>query len=99
MIKIIINGIMSLVIGLVNLLLSPIDLAINNALPSLANAFDLVSNFFDTIGNIVPFVISYTGLTPLVLNIIIDIFVFILSVPLLVDVVKLAIRWYDKLKI
>lgn len=99
MIKIIVNGLMSLVIGLVNLLLTPIDVAINSALPSLANAFDIISNFFDQIGNVVPFVISYTGFTPIVLNIIIDLFVFILTVPMLVDVVKLAIRWYDKLKL
>lgn len=99
MIKALINGIMSLVISLVNLILAPIDAVINSALPSLSEAFDYISGFFDTLGNVVPFVISYTGINAVVLNIIIDLFVFILSVPLIVHTIKLAIKWYNKLKV
>ena len=98
MINAIIEGIFNLVISLVNLLLTPIDLLINNYLPSLSYAFQYINDFFDFIGNIVPFVLSYTGIKPILLNIIIDIFIFILTVPLLIHTSKLAIRWYSRLK-
>lgn len=99
MIKAIIKGVMSLIISLVDVLLAPIDTVISTALPSLANALNLVNNFFDFIGGVVPFVISYTGINEIVLNIVIDLSVFILTVPLMVSAIKLAIRWYDKLKL
>lgn len=99
MIKAIINGIMSLVISLVNLILSPIDIVINNALPSLSSAFEYISNFFDMLGGVVPFVVSYTGINEVVLNIVIDLAVFILSVPLIVYTIKLAVKWYNTLKV
>lgn len=99
MIKAIINGIFKLIMGLVNLLLLPIDTLITNYMPSLSSALDYVNDFFDTIGNFVPFVISYFGFSELVLNSIILIMTFILTVPLLVHTVKLALAWYNKLKL
>lgn len=98
MIKAIINGIMALIISLVNLLLAPIDLIINEALPNLSSALDYISNLFDMASDVIPFIISYTGLNNVVLTIIIDLFVFILTVPLMVHSIKLAISWYEKLK-
>lgn len=99
MIKALINGVMSLVISLVNLILAPIDLVIEKSLPSLSTAFDYVSGFFDYIGGVVPWTISYLGIDETVLSITVDLFVFILTVPLVVSTIKLAIKWYDKLKI
>lgn len=99
MIKALINGIMSLVISLVNLILAPIDALINSYLPGLSNAFSYINDFFEYLGNIVPWVISYTGINAIVLNIIIDLIVFILTVPLLVHTIKLAVSWYNKLKV
>ncbi len=99
MIKAIISGVFKLIISLVSVILTPIDMLIAEFLPSLDTAFSYISNFFDYIGDIVPFVISYTGINEIVLNAIIDIFVFILTVPLMVHTIKLAIAWYNKLKI
>lgn len=99
MIKAIINGIMSLVIGLVNILLKPIDLLINQFLPGLDNAFSVINNFFDMLGDVVPWLISYTGLSSVLISTIVDILVFILTVPIMIEAIKLAIRWYDKLKL
>lgn len=99
MIKAIIMGIFKLILGLVNVLLIPIDTLIAQFLPSLDNALNSISEFFDYIGGFIPWVISYTGLSPLFLTIIIDIIVFILTVPLMVSAIKLALAWYNKLKI
>lgn len=99
MIKALINGIMSLVISLVNLILTPIDLLINSMLPSLGELLDYISSFFDMLGEVVPFVISYTGLNPLILSAIIDLTYFILMAPLAINTIKLAVSWYNKLKV
>lgn len=99
MIKALISGIFKIIISLVSVLLAPIDALIAQFLPSLDNALSYISLFFDYIGGFIPWVISYTGLSPLVLNIIIDIIVFILTVPIMVETIKLAVAWYNKLKI
>ncbi len=98
MIKAIINGIFKLVISLVSILLTPIDLIIEQFLPDISNALKYVSDFFDIIGDVAAFVVSYTGLNLTVLGIIVSISTFILTVPLMVQTIKLAISWYDKLK-
>lgn len=99
MIKFLISGIFKIVISLVSVLLAPIDELISQFLPNLSNALDYISKFFDYIGEIVPFVISYLGINEIVLNAFIDITVFVLSVPLMVNTMKLALAWYNKLKI
>jgi len=98
-IKAIINGVFKLIMSLVSLLLAPIDLLIEQFLPDVAEIIDYVSSFFDYIGDFISFVISYTGLSELVLNGIYVIIVFILTVPLMVHTVKLALAWYNKLKL
>ena len=99
MIKALISGIFKMIISLVSIILSPIDALIAQFLPGLDNALSYISNFFDYISNIVPWVVSYMGINELVLNGIIDISVFILTVPLMVHTIKLALAWYNKLKI
>ncbi|MCI8498478.1 MAG: hypothetical protein HFG33_03665 [Bacilli bacterium] len=99
MIRIIINGLISLIIGLVNTILIPLDFVIGKYLPSLSESFALVNDFFETIGNIVPFCLSYTGIRPEVLSICVDLLVFIYTVPYLVHAIKLAIKWYNSLKL
>lgn len=99
MIKAIVNGIFSLIMTLVNVLLAPIDGLVSTFLPDISEALGYVNGFFDYISDFVPFVISYTGLNELVLSGIYDITVFILTVPLMVHTIKLAINWYNKLKL
>lgn len=98
MIKAIIGGIFKLVIGLVSILLAPIDLLITKFLPNLSNGLSYITDFFELIGDFIPWVISYTGINTFVLTIIVDILVFILTLPLMVNTMKLALAWYDKLK-
>lgn len=98
MINAIIKGIFKLIMGLVNLLLLPIDALITQFLPDVSSALNHVNDFFDLIGSYLPWVISYTGLLGLMSPIIL-IVTFILTVPLMVKTIKLALKWYNKLKL
>lgn len=99
MIKALISGIFKMIISLVSIILAPIDALIEQFLPGLDTALSYIANFFDYIGGVVPWVISYLGINEIVLNAIIDIIVFILTVPLMVHTIKLAVAWYNKLKV
>lgn len=94
----ILQGIMTFIISLVNLLLAPIDLIISNALPSLDNAFTGIARMFNSISSVMGWCLSFTLLSSETISLIILYFTFALSVPLVVSTVKLALKWYDKLK-
>ena len=72
MIKAIINGVMSLIISLVGIILSPINLLINQFMPNLSTAFSTINQFFDTIGGVIPWVLSYFGISQELLTVAID---------------------------
>lgn len=98
MISKILTGIFNLVISLVNLLLVPIDSIISSALPELGVAIDFVAEYFSFLANLLPWAMSWIGLNTLVIELFVAFITFKLSVPLLVHTIKLAIKWYDKLK-
>lgn len=99
MINTILTGIFNVVIALVNVLLSPIEAIISNYIPSLDAAFDMVAMLFENLVNFIPWVISWTGLNSTVIGLIVAYFTFSLTVPFLIHTIKLAIAWYDKLKV
>ena len=90
---------MKLIMSLVSLLLSPIDALIDKFLPDLSKMLDMVNGFFNYIGDFISWAVSWTGLNTTVLSIVVGYFTFILTVPLLVSTIKLALSWYDKLKL
>lgn len=98
MINAILKGIMSLIIGLVSLLLKPIDLAIQAALPNLSSAISAIGSFFALALQNIGFAISLTGLSSTALSLIILYYTFKLTIPITFATIKLAIKWYDKLK-
>lgn len=98
MINAILTGIMNLIIGLVSVLLSPIDLAIKAALPDLASAISAVGSYFQLALQNIGFSISITGLSSTAISIIILYYTFKLTIPLTFSTIKLAIKWYDKIK-
>lgn len=98
MINAILNGIMKLIIGLVGVLLAPIDLLIEQFIPDLSSALDMFNGMLNYIGDYFIWAVSWTGLNSTVRGIIVAYFTFILTVPLLVSSIKLALKWYDKLK-
>jgi len=89
---------MNLIIGLVNILLSPIDLAIQAALPDLSSAISSVGGYFSFALENIGFIISVTGLSSTAISIIVLYYTFKLTLPLTFSTIKLAIKWYDKIK-
>lgn len=98
MINAILNGVFSLIINLVNTLLKPIDLLIQTALPDLSNAINGIGAFLNIISQGLGWAISATGLSSETLSLLALFFTFKLTAPLLFSTIKLAIKWYDKLK-
>lgn len=99
MINAIINGVINLIISLVNIVLAPIDLLIENALPGLDYAFNLISGFFNYIGGFVGYAVSWLGLNNDVLSLIVVYYTFKLTVPYAISTIKLAVKWYNNLKL
>lgn len=99
MINTILKGIMSLVIGLVNVLLTPIDLAIEAALPDLSAGISAIGSYFSLALQNIGFAISITGLSSTAISLIILYYTFKLTIPITFATIKLAIKWYDKLKL
>lgn len=98
MINKILMGIMKLIISLVSLILAPIDLLIESLLPDLSNALTSVGEFFNLVGQSIGWGISTLGLSNETLSLIVLYFTFKLTAPIAFYMIKLAIKWYDKLK-
>lgn len=98
MINAILKGIFKLVISLVNILLTPIDTLINSVFPGISNVLNTVSDFFGQILGFIPYILSWFHLPDYFITFVIGYWVFKLSVPIVVHTVKLAIKWYDKIK-
>ena len=98
MIQALLTGIFKLVISLVNLLLAPIDAIIEQFLPSVSDGLSYVSGFFNWVGNLLPWGVSWFGLDSTIIALFVSYMTFELTVPIMVHTVKLAIKWYDKLK-
>lgn len=99
MINAILQGLFSLVIGLVNIILLPIDTLIETTLPSIADGLDMVSEFFNWVCGTIPWAMSWFGLNDTVIGLFVGYMTFSLTAPLIVSTIKLAIKWYDKLKV
>lgn len=98
MINALLQGIMNLIMGLVNILLLPIDALIETALPNLSDALNSIGNFFNLISQGLGWAIGITGLSSEALSLIVLFFTFKLTTPILFSTIKLALKWYDKLK-
>lgn len=98
MINAILTGIFKLITSLVGVLLSPIDNLIATALPDLQTGLNAIGDFLSLATSSVGWVLSVFGLSSECLSLIVLYFTFKLTVPLTISTIKLAIRWYDKLK-
>lgn len=99
MINAILKGIFSLVISLVNILLLPIDSLINSTMPAIADGLNAVASFFSWVSNLMPWGISWFPINSAVITLFVGYMTFSLTAPLVVSTVKLAIKWYDKIKV
>lgn len=93
------SGLISLVIGFIQLLLIPIDNLILSVLPDLSNAFTGIGVLFNYIASSLSWVVSLTGLSSATLSLIVAYYTFKLTAPMLFYLIKLAIAWYNKLKL
>ena len=98
MINKILMGIFNVIISLVNLLLAPIDLLIESAFPSVSDGLDKVGDFFSWVSSLIPWSISWFGFDDVVISLFVAYMTFELTMPLSISAIKLAIKWYDKLK-
>lgn len=98
MISSLLLGFFKLLTNAVNFVLAPINLLILNAFPNLNDALNSISTLFNnTVSTYIYFVVDATGITPLALNMVILYWSFALSVPLVVYVIKIAVKWYHYL--
>lgn len=94
-----IYGIINLIIGFIALLLTPIDNLILSFLPDLSNAFTSIGSYLNVISQGLGWAISLTGLSSTALSLIVSYYVFKLTAPIGFYLIKLAIAWYNKLKV
>lgn len=98
MINKLLMGIFKIIISLVSFLLTPIDSLISQFLPGISDAMTMIANLVQQIANVVPWVMSWVGVNSTVIGLLVAYLTFKMTVPLAVQTVKLAIKWYDKLK-
>ena len=99
MINKIMLGIIKLIVSLVSVLLTPIDNVISSALPDLSSAFTAIGNFLSLCTSSIGWVISLTGIPPQAISLIIMYFTFKLTIPIAFYFIKLALSWYNRLKL
>lgn len=93
----IVQAICNFLISLIGFIFTPIDNLIYQALPSLANALTSVANFFSWLVQFVNWALSWLPLTADTWSFIIAVLIFRLTVPLVVDTIKLVVRWWHAL--
>lgn len=98
MINKLLMGIFKIIISLVSLLLSPIDNLIAQFLPGISDALDMIANLVQQLCNVIPWVMSWLGVSSAVVSLLVSYLTFKMSVPIVVHTIKLALKWYDKLK-
>lgn len=99
MINAIVKGLFKLVTKFINILLIPINLLITTMLPGFSNMLGYVTNFFNTIFNYVGFIMNSLFISNEVISFLILYWTFKLTFPYAVYLVKLVVKWYDKLKL
>lgn len=99
MINSLINGIMDFIMQLIDIILKPLDLLIESLLPDISNVLSYISTFFSYIGNLIPWVVSYFGLNQDILSLISVYLTFKITAPIAVSTIKMAVKWYNALKI
>lgn len=99
MINAILTGIFKILTYLISLFLTPINLLITNFLPGLDSALSSLSSFFTYCFQYVGWILDSCFISSETVSLLIAIWVFKLTAPLLVYLIKLIVRWYNKLKL
>ena len=92
-------SIISLVLSFISLLLIPIDLLISRLFPDLSNLLTHIGSLLTVISTGIGWAISLTGLSTIAISFIVSYYVFSVTASLSMYVIKLAVKWYNKLKV
>lgn len=98
MINALLTGIFKVITSLVNLILSPINTLITNSLPELSTAFSTIHTMFNILFSGLGWWKDALLLSSETISLMISCWTIKLTLPLTIYVIKLAIKWYDKLK-
>lgn len=99
MINAILTGIINIIMFLVDIVLSPIDLLIQTLLPDVSGALSAVGAMFQYALTYIGYLVDMTCLSSECISLIILYFTFKLTAPLLFSTIKVALKWYNSLKI
>lgn len=92
--KLIIKVILSFVISLIDLILRPLDLLIYQHFPTITGAVGLVLNFLNWLKDFVLWVLSWLPFTPTFWSFFISVLIFSITLPTLIDMIKLVVKWW-----
>lgn len=84
--------------SIVKIILLPIDLLLGALIPDYGNALNSVTEFFDMITTVIGWVISFSGIPAATLTLLASYLIFKYTVPVQVWFIKLAGKWYSRLK-
>lgn len=99
MIKVIISGIFKLLIGLISIIFSPIDNYIMSNVPSLANVLTAINGLFDYATTYIGYIKDMLLLENYTIDLLIAYATFYLTAPLVFNGIKVAVKWYNSLKL
>lgn len=100
MINSLLTGVLGFMNSLTTAILTPITTAITAVLGNNATAFlQPVADLGNYLKQFVPLGVSYLGLTSEMFALLLSIFVLTITIPIGVHLIKLAIKWYNALKL
>jgi len=92
------NVILALVLKIVALILLPFDYLISSLLPSLSDGLTAIGNFLAILTQGLGWAISLSGIPSFVIALVATAYIFRLTIPFNLWMVKLALNWYRALK-
>ena len=95
--KLIITVIINFVTGIMGFIFTPIDTLISSNMPNLAYALSQVANFFLWLVQFVNWALSWLPLSANTWSFIIATLIFRFTIPIVVDSVKLIVKWWHAL--
>lgn len=98
MINALLTGIFKIITALVNLILTPINTLISQNLPELSSIFTMIHNCFKVLFSGLGWWTDAMLISSETISLLITCWTIKLTLPLIISTIKLAIKWYDKLK-
>lgn len=95
----IISGIFKLLLGLVSVIFAPIDAYINSNIPSLSSGINAVNQFLNYATQFSGWAVDSMFLESFTIDLLLAYITFKLTAPLVFNAIKIAVKWYNSLKV